>query len=230
MKKQKGFTLVELIIAMAVGALIMTALYASMNMAQRSSGSVGRKVVTQQDARAVLDIMAMEIRMASYNPSMSTGIWETIPTAICNSMGNVVPLKVNKGVQVAESDRILIAMDLNNPPLDRDKSEIGDEENEYIEYALDKNQKTITRNVRCSGDSDILGGDDLATVVRNEDANIPLFRYFDKDGNETGSIPDIRSVRITIVADTKYRDNLTQQTRRMTYTTDVLVKNHVLCP
>ena len=68
--KKNGFSLVELIIAMAVGLLIMTAIYAIINMAQRSSASVGRKVVTQQDARAVLDLMAMEIRMASYNPTI----------------------------------------------------------------------------------------------------------------------------------------------------------------
>ena len=80
--KKNGFSLVELIIAVAVGLLIMTAVYAIINLAQSSSVSVGRKVVTQQDARSVLDLMAMEIRMASYNPTQSTTLWSTIPPIV----------------------------------------------------------------------------------------------------------------------------------------------------
>ncbi|MFA5321055.1 MAG: prepilin-type N-terminal cleavage/methylation domain-containing protein, partial [Smithella sp.] len=220
--RKNGFTLIELIIAMGIGALIMTALYASMNMAQKSSASVGRKVVTQQDARSVLGIMAMEIRMASLNPSMSRTIWTTIPTASCTSMGSATPVKANKGIQVAQPDRILIAMDLNNPPDSAATSEIGDEENEYIEYQFNAYSKKITRNVSCSGDWVILGGDDLSTTVSN-DSNTPLFQYFDRAGNATTSIPDIRRIRITIVADTKNTDSLTGKVKRMTYTTDVLV-------
>lgn len=227
MSRKNGFTLIELVIAMGIGAIIMTAIYASMNMAQKSSASIGRKIVTQQDARSVLDIMAMEIRMASLNPSMSRTIWESIPS--CATMGSVSPDKDYKGIQVAQPDRILIAMDLNNPPKNPAISEIGDEENEYIEYQFNSNEKTITRNVSCGGDNVILGGNDLSTTVGNDD-DTPVFQYFDRDGNETTSIPSIRRVRITIVADTKDPDSLTGQVKRMTYTTDVLVKNHVLCP
>lgn len=227
MNRKNGFTLIELIIAMGIGAIIMTAIYASMNMAQKSSASVGRKIVTQQDARSVLDIMAMEIRMASLNPSMSRTIWGSIPS--CASMGSIDPDKDFKGIQVADPDRILIAMDLNNPPLNSAISEIGDEQNEYIEYQFHADSKTITRNVSCGGDNVILGGEDLSTTVSNDD-NTPVFQYFDRNGGETTSISSIRRIRITIVADTKAPDSLTGKVKRMTYTTDVLVKNHVLCP
>ena len=61
-------------IAIVIGMVVMLAIYSTNNLAQRSSSSVGRKVVTQQDARAVLDLMAMamEIRMATYNPTRAT--------------------------------------------------------------------------------------------------------------------------------------------------------------
>jgi prepilin-type N-terminal cleavage/methylation domain-containing protein len=232
MMNKNGFTLVELMIALGIAMGIGLTLYFSINMAQRSSTSVSRKVITQQDARTVLDIMAMEIRMTSLNMTMSRTIWNAIPTTGCGSMGNIVPWPANKGLQVAGPNTILIAMDLGgriepggaNVP----SGIIGDAPSEYIEYALGTN--TITRNVSCGGDNDILGGEDLSTTVRNGGLGIPLFQYYNSAGNITANIPQIRRVRITIVADTRSPDALTGQAKRMTYTTDVLVKNHVFSP
>jgi prepilin-type N-terminal cleavage/methylation domain-containing protein len=246
--KKNGFSLVELIIAVAVGLLIMTAVYAMINMAQRSSASVGRKVVTQQDVRAVLDLMAMEIRMASCNPTMSSTLWSTIPTGCSSITFSLDPTK--KGIQTATANTIFIAMDLNNPPIT--PAVIGDAANEYIEYSYNNTTSTIYRNVSCSGDTSILGGATSATMVTNGTcsayvngtctctANIngtcpALFQYFDVSGNNladgsgtvpTASIPNIRRIRITIVANTESSDSLTHKPRIMTYTTDVLVKNH----
>jgi prepilin-type N-terminal cleavage/methylation domain-containing protein len=241
LKKNDGFTLVEIIIAMGIGLVILAAVYSSVNVSQRSSVSVGKKVTTQQDVRSVIDIMAMEIRMASFNPSMSGTIWGTIPSSTtnrhvspftpCTNMGLAAPVINNKGIQIAEPHRLFIAMDLNNPPVK--PALIGDANNEYIEYALDNNAKTITRNVSCGGNNDIPGGEDLSSIVRNADSGTPLFQYFDRNNTqltEPVNIPDIRRVRITIVADTKDPDSLSGGVKRMTYTTDVLVKNHVLCP
>jgi prepilin-type N-terminal cleavage/methylation domain-containing protein len=236
--KKNGFTLVELIIAVALGLLILTAVYAGINMAQRSSASVGRKVVTQQDARAVLDLMAMEIRMASYNPTgaESNTIWSTIPTAACNSMGNISPVVANKGIQTGPNaaNTIIIAMDLNGDGI------IGPPwSNEYIEYSYN-GADTINRNVSCGGDTPILGGAGSATMVRNAAAGVNLFTYFDRSNNDitatvvnpannpspANGVPAIRRIRITIVADTESKDSLTSNPRRMTYITDVLVRNH----
>ena len=237
--KKNGFTLIELIIAVALGLLILTAVYAAIDMAQRSSASIGRKVITQQDARAVLDLMAMEIRMASYDPT-ALADWSTIP--ICASMGSVAPITANKGIQTAANaaNTIIIAMDLGgvfNPVTglnDSPSGAIGDYPNEYIEYSYN-GADTITRNVSCSGDTAILGGSDTdvprpTTKIANGATNpvTPLFQYFDSTGAAAASIPAIRRIRITIVADTESKDSLTNQTRRMTYTTDVLVKNHAL--
>jgi prepilin-type N-terminal cleavage/methylation domain-containing protein len=240
--KKNGFTLIELIIAIVVAAIIMLGIYTSVNMAQRSSASVGRKVVTQQDARAVLDLMAMEIRMASYNPTGTEPniIWSTIPTAACNSMGNISPVAANRGIQTGPNaaNTIIIAMDLNNPSVT--PAQIGDWPNEYIEYSYN-GADTINRNVSCGGDTPILGGATSATLVHNHDGVVPdvnLFTYFDRSDKDitatvvnnnpstVNGVPAIRRIRITIVADTESNDNLTRKPRRMTYITDVLVKNH----
>ena len=75
MKKHEGFTLVEILISMFVGMVIIGAIYAAVVSSQRSTGSIERKVVAGQDARAALELMAIEIQMASYNPTYAPDIW-----------------------------------------------------------------------------------------------------------------------------------------------------------
>lgn len=232
--RRKGFTLVELLIAMAVGIVIIAAVYSAMNLALRFSANTDRKVISQQDTRAVLDLMAMEIRMASYNPTMSTTIWSTIPSnaTTCNQVGLVSPVPANKGIQIANANTILIAMDLNNPPII--PAVIGDVANEYIEYSYD-GASTLNRSVSCVGAA-ILGGTAPFTNVRNAavlPTPIPLFQYFDRNDQPTALIPNIRRIQITIVTDTAANDTTqsgTPRPRRMIYSTSVIVRNHALSP
>jgi prepilin-type N-terminal cleavage/methylation domain-containing protein len=220
--KEKGFTLVELMVAMAIGLVIMATIYASVNMAQRSATSVVRKVSTQQDARAVLDIMAMEIRMAGYNPKYAKATWANgLAAPLCSAM---TLISVNKGIQVATANKLVIVMDLNGSGI------IADADNEYIMYEYN-GVDTINRSMNCIAASAFLGGNtDSTTQVRNADAGVPLFQYFDRTGGAAASILDIRRIRITIVADTKTADSLSsKKPKRMIYSTDVMVKNHVLC-
>jgi prepilin-type N-terminal cleavage/methylation domain-containing protein len=232
--RRKGFTLVELLIAMAVGIVIIAAVYSAMNLALRFSANTDRKVISQQDTRAVLDLMAMEIRMASYNPTMSTTIWGTIPSnaTTCNQVGLVSPVPANKGIQIANANTILIAMDLNNPPII--PAVIGDVANEYIEYSYD-GASTLNRSVSCVGAA-ILGGTAPFTNVRNAavlPTPIPLFQYFDRNDQPTALIPNIRRIQITIVTDTAANDTTqsgTPRPRRMIYSTSVIVRNHAISP
>ncbi|MEE9936292.1 MAG: prepilin-type N-terminal cleavage/methylation domain-containing protein, partial [Deltaproteobacteria bacterium] len=73
--RKNGFTLVEVLVGVVVGLIIVAGVYGVMVLTQRTSASLGRRVVTQQDTRLVLDFMASEIRMASFNPSMSGDTW-----------------------------------------------------------------------------------------------------------------------------------------------------------
>lgn len=226
---KRGFTLVELVIALAVGMVIMAAVYAAMNMAQRVSGSTDRKVITQQDTRAVLDLMAMEIRMASYNPRNAATTWGTIPA--CTQMGLAAPVTTLKGIQRANRNAIIVAMDLSNTGV------IGDAANEYLMYSYD-GASTISRNISCGGNYTVLGGSGTSTNVRNAAAGISLFSYFDRldnditlqvEGDQT-KISNIRRILITIVADNEQADQGAATPRRMIYSTNVIVRNHVLSP
>ena len=226
---KKGFTLVELMISIAVGMIIMLAVYGAMEMAQRSSISVANKITTQQDVRSVLDLMAMEIRMASYNPRNATATWGTIPA--CAQMGLGAPVTALKGIQLANRNTIIAAMDLDGTGV------IGDGSNEYLMYSYN-GVSTITRNVSCGGNQAILGGTGTSTNVRNAASGLFLFRYFDRQDNDItaaveasqAQIANIRRILITIVADTEQNDPNLQQPRRMIYSTNVLVRNHALSP
>ena len=243
---KKGFTLIELLIAMVVGLVIMAAIYGMMNMGQQSSATVDRRVLTQQDVRAVLDLMAMEIRMASFNPRRTAATWGTVPTACINP-----PKPIRKGIQIATPNSILIAMDLWDGDSAKDPPEpdsiIGSPaSNESISYVyeqdpIDTTKWLIRRIVECGNSAVILGGSGSSTNVVNNNAGIPVFQYFfiDTSTNVERALTDaellfdtniaaIRRIRITIVADVEVQGRI--QVSRRTYSTDVLVRNHVLSP
>ena len=67
--KESGFTLVELLIAMTIGLIILTALSSTFLM-QRKAYDVQEQITEMvQTARAAMDMMTREIRMAGYNPT-----------------------------------------------------------------------------------------------------------------------------------------------------------------
>jgi len=66
---ESGFTLVELLIAMTIGLIILTALSSTFLM-QRKIYDVQEQVSEMvQTARAAMDMMTREIRMAGYDPT-----------------------------------------------------------------------------------------------------------------------------------------------------------------
>jgi len=233
--RRRGFTLVELLIAMAVGTVIIAAVYSAMNLALRFSANTDRKVISQQDTRAVLDLMAMEIRMASYNPLNTTNTWSKPSPLACMPSLTAAPITY-KGIKSADASSIAVAMDLSGPS-NVPSGIIGDANNEYIVYSYD-GVNTLNRSVSCVG-ADILGGSAPFSNVRNTVNGVtivPLFQYFDKNDallSVPVSIPDIRRILITIVTDTAANDTTqsgTPRPRRMIYSTSVIVRNHALSP
>ena len=106
-KHSRGFTVVELVMAMAVGLVLLAAISTAVVSGQRSSTGIERKVTTNQDARAALEIMASEIRMASFNSLFTVNLWRN--PATCNVSGN----QNYKGIQEATATAITIEMDLD---------------------------------------------------------------------------------------------------------------------
>jgi type IV pilus assembly protein PilW len=218
MNMNKGFTLVELLIALFVGALMMTAVYGIVNMAQKSSSGIERRVISQKDVRGALDLMALELRMASYNPQPEdTSIWKS--AANCTSAGT----SAYKGIQAASVDgkSITIEMDAN------DSQVINDFANEIITYSYDTATQSITRAANCGTAQTFIGG----TIVKIVNGTVPVFRYYDFNNNRidpftSADIPNIRAIEITLVAETEHDDPMTKAPRRIVYSTRVIPRNH----
>ena len=70
--KKNGFTIVELLVAMALSGIVMIAVYKSFASQQKTYSVQDDVAAMQQDLRAAMDIMVREIRMAGYSPSGAT--------------------------------------------------------------------------------------------------------------------------------------------------------------
>jgi len=230
MSNDKGFTLIELMIAIGVTGMLMAAVYMAVNSAQRHSSGIERKVTAQQDVKPALNLMAMEIGMVSYNPTATAGIWVT-PTGNCMAAS---PNQSYRGIQVATANSLVVEMDIG--PNGNGDGMLGDP-NEVIRYNFDTTSQYITRATDCGGAQPFLG--DVPTKTRavrviNNTLNIPVFRYFDGTGAEInvaglpGAIPTIRRISITLAVETENVDPNTKQRRRLIYSTSVIPRNHAI--
>jgi len=180
-RKQKiigGFSLVELLIAIAISGIVLAAV-SSLFIMQNKSYSVQEQVAEmQQNARAAMDIMAREIRMAGYDPTGSA----------------------NASIVSATSNSINFTQDItgsSNPsdpyyPSDGDTADA----NENITYSLYTSSgiQKIGRNT---------GGVNQPVA---ENIQALAFAYLDSSGTPTAVIAKIRQIKITIKARTANPD------------------------
>ena len=75
----KGFTLVEMLIAMAASLVVMAGIYSAYQSHQRSHVTQQLVVDMQQNARAAMSLMKREIRMMGYDPAATDGIDNSDP-------------------------------------------------------------------------------------------------------------------------------------------------------
>jgi type IV pilus assembly protein PilW len=71
--KDDGFTLVELMLALVVSSILIAALYSAYLSQQRSQTAQAQVVEMQQNARAALEMLSAEVRMAGFDPRGSSG-------------------------------------------------------------------------------------------------------------------------------------------------------------
>ncbi|MDD5344021.1 MAG: prepilin-type N-terminal cleavage/methylation domain-containing protein [Smithella sp.] len=228
MKNHKGYTLVEVLIALALGVIILSAIYSLVNMGQKSTYNIERRVAAHQDARTALEMMSMEIQMASYNPRPDyegSNFW--VSSGNCTASTN----QTYKGIQSATDSSITIEMNLDG------SASIGDSINEVINYTYDSNNQYISRSTNCTGgDQPFLGdvpGNPRAVRVINTSA-VPVFRYFNALGAEIAAsslpagIPNIARIDITLWVETENADMNTGQRKKAFYSTSIIPRNHVI--
>lgn len=240
--KDRGFTLIELLVALAVCIIIIGAIYAAVTMGQRSSSAMLQKVVTHQDARAALELMATDLQMASFNPMRTTGNWLVPGTCSAASVNQAY-----RGIQEATATSITVEMDINqNCSINNNIAcmQGSSNSNEVIRYAYlpGATDQRITRETNCGGAQPFLGsataGQKTVRVINDVNGNgtmdagdIPIFRYFDAQGTPiitAAGIPNIARIEITLSVETEDVAADTRQRRQMIYSTSIIPRNHVI--
>jgi type IV pilus assembly protein PilW len=182
MKKQilkrlnrQGFTLVELLVAMGISAVVMAGVYTVYSSQQKSYAAQEQMAAMQQNLRAAIYFMEREIRMAAYDPTRDAAA----------------------DIQTAGFNTINFTLDITNTAGTGNPDGLLDGPNENITYDLDDNDGDGDNDLERNGSLIAENIDALDFVYLNA-VGTPLDD--DGSGNVVASIPLIRSIQITIVA------------------------------
>jgi len=197
-RKEHGFTLVELLVAMAMTAVVMAAVYSLYKTQQDSYIAQDQVVEMQQNVRASLYQMARDLRMAGFNPQRAPNVGGFV-TQLPDDGG---------GTTTTNSTNIALTIDKDSNGVSNGVIDI-DADDEQIAYRLD-NATSALQKFRVSDDTwqtvadnisavdfvylDLNGTDITASVIAN-----PTTQY------ATTNLPfidSIRSIEMSIVART----------------------------
>jgi type IV pilus assembly protein PilW len=121
LKSSAGFTLMEILIAMAISGMVMTGIYQAYVQQMRVNNTQNQVVDMQQNARVAMLFMERDLRLAGLDPS---GL-------------------ANSGVDVASADTITISIDMTGGEadgIDNDRDGAVDEAGEWF----DRNPEQVT--------------------------------------------------------------------------------------
>jgi type IV pilus assembly protein PilW len=175
---EQGFSLVELLVAMGILGIAMTAIYSSY-MAQQKTFVVQTQVAAmQQNIRAGMHHMVSDIRMAGYDPENSENF------GLVSSMSGF-----SGSGATCNATNIAFTLDF-----DGDRT-LDFNDNEMIAYRLDSgNLQRFTTS----------GGGTWQTIAQNID--ILDFVFLNSARGDTSDLTSVRFVEITVVARTSRPD------------------------
>jgi len=202
LRNNTGYTLIEILIAMAISGVVLTGIYQTYTNQMRTNNTQNQIVDMQQNIRVAMIFMEKEIRIAGLNPS---GL-------------------ADSGIDVATADMITVSVDTTGGQADgRDNNRDGniDEPGEWFDGIPEQVTYSLSNDNNNNGQNDALEGlnDDPCHLLRNGQrlaSNIDALNFVylgldDADptceencrllntvsAQERG---DIRAVQITIIA------------------------------
>ena len=186
MKHENGFSLIELLMAVAIAGVVVGGVYSVYLTQQKSYLAQQEIVALQQSLRAAMQLMERDIRMAGYTPyeESSAGI----QTANTNAIR--FTLDIHDGVDNDSDGRTDEFDEIGNG--DDDTADIGED---ITYFRADPDGDGIFDLFRRDA---FLGVDQI--LAYHVDA-LDLV-YLDKAGSVTSDLGKIRSVQVTMVART----------------------------
>jgi type IV pilus assembly protein PilW len=120
-----GFTLIELMVSMAISLVVLAAIAGTFTVQTRQNSAEEQIGQMQQNVRGALDLMIREIQMAGYKPAGGSF----------------------NGVETSTSTALRIKLDLNS------SGDETDDATDDISYSFDNSTGLITRTLNNTGDS-----------------------------------------------------------------------------
>ena len=193
-----GFTLVELLVAIAIGGVLLTATYELLNTNSKLYHSKENTMMMTRDLRASTDFLIREIHMAGCNPTGASGIGFQNDTS---------------------TTRIHFTMDI-----DGNGAIAGTEEIEYYTISLNGIDSLLRRTGGATNDSlNYLIAEDITSLEFNYyDSTGAEFTSFPLSTTDLGNIC---GVKITINAETPETDAITYVKKTDSMTTRVRIRN-----
>lgn len=172
-QKSAGFTLVEVLIALAVSGILLASVLIAFKSQQDHYLAQDQVVEMQENIRAGVGNMIQELRMAGYDPYCSG----------------------KTGIVTADSTSVSFTLVSENDNQDNDNDGATDETGEISTITFN------LYDAYSDGDTDIgrqEGVNAIGAIAENIDAL--EFYYLDADGDVTADTDEIKSIRISVLA------------------------------
>ena len=189
---QKGFTLVDILVGLAMASVLLATVVSLFTTMGRSYTIQNVAADTQQVTRAGVEVMIQEIRMAGFNPSGSTatGIVENFDSGSgfhINHDGNVASTDAQNFAFTKDADmdgridHCIDAIPAECPAAD------DNIENELIAYRLNNGALQKYRSASARWEN-----------LTEQNVSGLNFTYYDGNGAVTNAVADIRSVEVSM--------------------------------
>ena len=189
---QKGFTLVDILVGLAMASVLMVAMVSLFTTMGRSYTTQNVAADLQQVARAGVELMIQEMRMAGFDPSGSAA------AAIVSNFDNINGFHIDHDGKIAPTDATHIAFTMDadmdgriDHCIDDSSAECSEADdnvsNELIAYRINNGALEKYR-------SGLAQWEDL---TENNVSNLS-FTYYDDTGAVTTAVDAIRTIEISM--------------------------------
>jgi len=183
-KNRQGFTLVELMVTLAVSVLIAATLYATYLVQQRSYQYQSSVIEIQQNARTALDMLVMDLRLAGLDPDETAGA----------------------GIEIAGDDTIAFSVDANRDGVLGTTA--SNDDPEYYAFQLGSRTESGT-TIPClnrAAELKVSNASSISSYTLEPMADFieAVEFYYEDDTGSTTVLNDIRSVKISIISRSRF--------------------------